>query len=192
MIARRHPVHYSFREYVQLEDASNVKHEYLDGQIYAVAGGTPEHAMLIASVSAELARQVHGTPCRVSVTELRIRAPESRLGTYPDVPVICGPWARDPEDPRTILNPTIIVEVLSPTTEEYDRGEKFELYQTTATLQAYVLVAHDDRWIEVRTRGASGWAVRVHHPGEHAELPAIGAALNVAAIYAAAAEPPPS
>lgn len=145
--------------------------------------------MLIASVSAELARQVRGSACRVSATELRVRAPESGLGTYPDVSVICGPWERDPEDARTILNPTVLVEVLSPSTEEYDRGEKFELYQTIPSLQAYVLVAHDDRCIEVRTRGATGWEIRVHHRGGRAELPTIGATLDVDTVYDAAAEP---
>lgn len=100
MAARGRSVFYSFRDYITHEEASNTRHEYLDGQIYAMAGGTPEHSALIASVTTHLSNAVRGGACRVHMSDLRIRVAETGLATYPDAAVICGPWERDPEDAR--------------------------------------------------------------------------------------------
>jgi Uma2 family endonuclease len=190
MIARHHPVEYSYADYLALDATSNVKLEYLDGQIYAMAGGTPEHAMLIRSVSTHLATQLRDTECRVSVTELRIRVLATGLGTYPDVAVICGRWERDPDDPTAVINPCSIVEVLSPSTEKYDRGEKFEHYQQIPSLREYMLIAHDSRSIELFERGEDGlWARTLSRSGEHARIARLGCVLDVDAVYDDAMEP---
>src|SRR5215472_12463154 len=184
MVARTHPVHYTFREYVAHDAASNTKHEYLDGQIYAMAGGTPEHAPLISSVHGHLWKQIGGTRCRPHMADLRIRVLQTGLATYPDIPIVCGRSERDPEDANTVTNPTVIVEVLSASTEKYDRGEKFEHYKQIPSLREYVLVAHEQRAIEVWTRGADGqWARAVYASGDRAEIDAVKAVLEVDAVY---------
>ncbi|MGH8471968.1 MAG: Uma2 family endonuclease, partial [Gammaproteobacteria bacterium] len=115
-----HRTRYTWAEYIALEASSNVKHEYLDGQIYAMAGGTPEHAALAAAVTGLLFPQLRGSPCRAHDADLRVRVPKTGLATYPDVTIVCGPSERDPDDRNAVTNPTLIVEVLSQSTEDYD------------------------------------------------------------------------
>jgi Uma2 family endonuclease len=114
------PAHrkYSIREFLQLEGYSNVRHEYLDGQIYAMAGGTPEHGTYAANVIGLLTAALRDRPCRVQTSDVRIRVVATGLDTYPDVSVVCGQAERDKEDPDAIVNPIVLVEVLSPSTEE--------------------------------------------------------------------------
>jgi len=191
MIARAHPGRYTFREYVAHDSASSTKHELLDGQIYARPGGTPEHSALIASVTTHIANQLRGGPCRVHISDLRVRVAETGLATYPDVTVLCGPWERDSEDANTIVNPTVVVEVLSPSTEAYDRGEKIEHYKRIPTLRACLLIAHDRREIELWTRSKADepWSRVLVIGGQSAEIAAIGARLDVDRVYEDAREP---
>jgi Uma2 family endonuclease len=184
-----HAVHYAWREYLALESASNVKHEYLDGQIYAMAGGTPVHAALQLAVPSLLFPQLRAGRCRAHGSDLRIRVLATGLATYPDVTIVCGPREVDPEDKNSVVNPTLLVEVLSPSTEEYDRGEKFAHYKRIPSLRQYVLVSSDDPRVEVWTRDAEdAWTSVVSTPGEVADLGAIGARLDVRELYEAAAE----
>lgn len=120
---------YSYAEYLVHESTSNVKHEYPDGDISARLGGSPEHTALAVAVASSLRTQLEGKRCRVFSSDLRVRVLASGLATYPDVSVVCGPLERDTEGRETVLNPTVLVEVLSGSTERYDRGEKFEHYQ---------------------------------------------------------------
>jgi Uma2 family endonuclease len=182
--AHAHAVHYTFAEYLAHEAVSNVKHEYLDGQIYGMAGGTPSHAALASAVSGQLYAQLRGGACRAYSSDLRVRVLATGLATYPDVTVVCGPREVAPEDKNTVTNPTLVVEVLSPSTEEYDRGEKLDHYRRIPTLRHVVLVAYDARRLEVWTRG-DGDAFRCveAREGDVAELPAIGARLDVHEIY---------
>lgn len=191
MIARGHAVHYTFEEYLVFEASSNAKHEYLDGQIYAMAGGSPEHSALAASIAALISSQVRGGPCRVHSSDLRVRVLETGLTTYPDVTVVCGPWERDPLSSSTVINPKVVVEVLSPSTEAYDRGEKLEHYKRIPSLAAVVLVASERTELEVWSRAEGGaWERALFGKGQRAGLVAIGCALEVDGIYADAAEPP--
>jgi Uma2 family endonuclease len=107
-----HRIRFSFSEYLAFEASSNVKHEYLDGQIYAMAGGTPEHAALAAAVIGLLFPQLRGGSCRALDADLRIRVGATGLATYPDVTVVCGPRELDPDDPHAVTNPTLIVDLL--------------------------------------------------------------------------------
>jgi Uma2 family endonuclease len=185
-----HDVHYGLREYLSFEASSNVKHEYLSGQIYAMAGGTPEHAALAAAFLGLLFAQLRTGRCRPYDADLRVRVREADLLTYPDVTVICGPVERDREDPLSAVNPTVLVEVLSDSTERYDRGEKFEHYKKLPSLQQYVLVAHAERRVEVWTRGAGdAWTCQSAREGERAHLASVGASVDVRELYDAAAEP---
>lgn len=174
---------FTFREYLDLEEASNVKHEFFDGEIYAMAGGTPEHAALSVAVSAALFAQLDGSDCRVCSSDLRVRVGRTGLATYTDVTVVCGGLEHDPESPATVTNPTLIAEVLSPGTEDYDRGEKLEHYQQIPSLGECVLLAHDRRRIEVwRRTPEGGWSHLAAETGE-VELSSIGCRLDVEGLY---------
>lgn len=189
MATPAHRIHYSYAEYLALESTSNVKHEYLDGQIYAMAGGTPEQAALAATITGLLFGQLRTGRCRAHDSDLRVRMPTG-LATYPDVTVVRGPRERDAEDKQAVTNPTLIVEVLSRSTEDYDRGDKFEHYKSFASLAQYALVSSAEHSVEVWTRDSGGgWTSVVAREGEVAELASIGAELDVRELYEAAAEP---
>ncbi|WP_437927764.1 Uma2 family endonuclease [Sorangium sp. So ce291] len=190
MVAPAHRIHYTYAEYLALEASSNVKHEYLDGQIYAMAGGTPEHAALAAAVIGLLFPELRRGRCRAYDADLRVRVPSTGLATYPDVTVVCGPLERDAEDGQAVTNPTLIVEVLSRSTEEYDRGDKFDHYKNLTSLRQYVLVSHRERSVEVWTRGVDDvFTSSITRAGDVALLVSIGAQLDVHELYEAAAEP---
>jgi Uma2 family endonuclease len=177
---------FTFDEYLILEEIAEVKHEFLDGEVWAMAGGSPEHAAIIGNVTTLLNVQLRGQRCRVHSTELRVRAKATGLGTYPDVTVVCGRLERDPDDRtgHTAINPRVIVEVLSPSTEEYDRREKLSHYQTIPSLEEIVLVAHDRQEIEVVRRESNGsWSRHVAAAGQSAQLTSIACALAVAEVY---------
>ena len=143
---------YTRAEYLALERISNVKHEYLDGVIYAMGGGSPEHAATAVNVSTLVATALRDRPCRVHSSDLRVRVLDTGLETYPDVTVVCGPVERDPDDPHAIVNPVVIVEVTSPSTEQYDRSEKLEHDKRIASLREVVFVSHRNREVEVIRR----------------------------------------
>jgi Uma2 family endonuclease len=188
MPAPLHQIHYTYAEYLALEASSNVKHEFLGGQIYAMAGGTPEHAALAAAVIGLLFAQLRGGECRAYDADLRVRT-LSGLATYSDVTVICGPSHRDEADPQAVTNPTLIIEVLSRSTEEYDGGDKFEHCKTLPSLRQYVLVSHRERSLDVWTHGENAaWQRETVAEGGIARL-SIGARLDVHELYEAAAEP---
>ena len=174
---------YTYREYLALEDGANVRHEFFDGEIYAMAGGTPEHAAICANVSTALNLQLRGKGCRVHASDLRIRVLATGLVTYPDVSVVCAHAELDPDSRVTVVNPTAVVEVLSPSTAAYDRGEKLANYQRIPSLREVVLVAHDERLVEVWHRDQAGaWTRREARTGAIA-LDAIGCVLEVDEVY---------
>ena len=190
MTSPAHHIQYSWEEYLALEATSNVRHEFLEGQIYGMAGSTPEHAALKAAVIGLLFTQIRGGRCRAHDADLRVRVLETGLATYPDVTVICGASERDPSDENAVTNPTLLVEVLSRSTEDYDRGDKFEHYKRIAGLQQYVLVSHREREIEVWSRTPNNEFTRVvARAGGRVGLESIGAELAVDDVYDAAAEP---
>lgn len=185
-----HSVRYAYDEYVRLADESNVKLEWFHGQIYAMSGGTPTHAALQAQVIASLVAQLRRGPCRVYTSELRVHVLAADVATYPDVTVVCGPPSIDPKDKNAVVDATALVEVLSPSTEEYDRGAKFDAYKQLASLRHYVLVGQAERQVEVWTRDeAGGWTSAVAKDGEVARLDAVDATLDVRELYDGAAPP---
>ena len=165
-----------------MEEISTVRHEFLDGEIYAMAGGSVLHAALSAAALAALHRQLAGR-CRVYSSDLRVRVLATGLASYPDVTIVCGAAEMDPENRDTVVNPTAVVEVLSPGPMDYDLGEKFEHYRRIASLAAVVYVWQDRRQIEVRERTREGWKVTVVATGGMAPVDALGARLEVDALY---------
>lgn len=189
MVTTAHSVRYTYAQYLALERTSNVKHEFLGGQIFAMAGGTPEHAALAAAFVGLLFPDLAEHGCRAHSSDLRVRVRETGLATYPDVTIVCGASERDPDDPDAVTNPVILVEVLSPSTEEYDRGEKLQHYRTISSLEHYVLVAQDARSVESWTREGDAWTRAVLTEADMLELPAVGATLGIRTLYDTAAEP---
>jgi Uma2 family endonuclease len=184
MVASRSRRHYTLEDYLGVEEMSAVRHEFVDGQIFAMAGGTPEHAALSAAALVVLGSKLRGGPCRPYSADLRIRVLATGLATYPDAAVICGEPARDPASPTHVTNPTVVVEVLSTSTEEYDRGEKREHYQQIDALREYVLIAQDRRRVEVYGRAAGGaWEHHVYETGDLVELPSLSLTFSTDDLY---------
>ena len=175
----------TYAEYLTAEAVSEVRHEFLNGEVWAMAGGTPEHAALAAALIGELAAALRGKPCRVYTSDLRVRVLATGLSTYADVSVVCGSVEMAPEDPDAITNPVVVAEVLSDSTEAYDRGAKAAHYRRLASLQEYVLVSQAEPLIEVYRRTQAGrWELLEGRPGDLVELRSLGINLDVAAVYA--------
>jgi Uma2 family endonuclease len=146
---------WTVEEYLAFERSDPQRHEYLSGKIYAMAGASANHNLIAGNVFASLHAQLRKHPCTAYPSDMRLKVSRSGLYTYPDISVLCG----DPqfEDNRhdTLLNPTVIIEVLSPSTEMYDRGKKFQHYRSLASLQEYLLIAQDSCRVEHYRRQAS-------------------------------------
>lgn len=176
---------FTFESYVELEETNPVKHEFLDGQVWAMAGGSPEHAAVSGNVIRLLGQALLGQRCRVFTSDLRIRVTKTGLGTYPDASVICGRVELDPEDKRghTATNPTLLVEVLRPSTEDYDRGEKLAHYKRIESLGEVMLMAHDEQRVDLWRRIGERWTQITFRPGESVELHSIGCSIVLADLY---------
>ena len=184
MHARHHV--FTVHEYLMLEAETGVKHEFVAGQVWAMSGGSREHALYSANVSALLSVKLRNKRCAVHSSDLRIAVKSARLFTYADVTVLCGRVTLDPDDPtkQTVLNPKVVVEVLSPSTEDYDRGEKLGYYKSIASLEEVVFVAHDRREVEVVRRERDGsWSRHVAGDSDDVELASLGCSLPVVEIY---------
>jgi Uma2 family endonuclease len=175
----------TYAEYLAAEAVSEVRHEFLNGEVWEMAGGTPEHAALASAINRELGLALRGKPCRTYSSDLRIRVVDTGLSTYPDVTVVCGQLATAADDEDAAINPIVLVEVLSETTEGYDRGAKAAHYRRIPSLREYVLVSQAEPRIEVHRRTESGrWEILDARPGESIELTSLGIRLDVAAVYA--------
>ncbi len=161
----------TYAQYLEAESAGSVRHEYLRGRVFAMAGGTPEHAALAMAFAIQLGAALRGRPCRVFGSDLRVRIDATDLSTYPDVVVVCGQFERSTVDPDALINPVLIVEVLSDGTEAYDRGEKFAHYRRLASLREYVLISQRRPHVELYRRNAAGhWVLFEAGAGEQIEL----------------------
>jgi len=181
---RRHQ-RYTYADYVALETVSAEKHEFIDGEIYVMAGGSADHARLSAQVVRLLGNAIGDRPCDVFTSDLRVYVETVGLATYPDGSVICGPLQQHEASPEsTALNPTILVEVTSNSSEEYDLGLKRKYYQTIESLREYIIVSHRERRITVHARGNDGeWTTRAATAGERVEVPSLQAQLAVDEVY---------
>lgn len=150
---------FSVAEYYALEEAAEYRSEYFEGEIFAMAGGSARHSLISANLLRELGNQLKGKCCTAYESNLRLKVEASGLRSYPDAGVYCGQLAFDAEDPRgqTALNPTVLFEVLSPSTEAYDRGKKAENYRLIPSLKAYVLISQDRAKVEVFERVGDGF-----------------------------------
>jgi Uma2 family endonuclease len=175
----------SLEEYLELERASEEKHEFVEGEVFAMGGASPRHNSIVGNVLAELHQQLRAGPCRVFPSDLRVQVGRHRHFTYPDVTVVCDDLELDPEGTDAVVNPTVIVEVLSESTEAYDRGAKFARYRQIPSLAEVVSVAQDRVSVEHHARQPDGhWLTTYAEDLESSlPLPVLGCELSVAEIY---------
>lgn len=184
-------LHYSYEEYLALEEESTVRHEYLDGEIYAMAGGSPDHAALAATVIAALGSRLPSS-WRIFTSDLRLRIPATGLSTYPDAAVVCGPTERAPDDRLAVTNPVLLVEVTSPSTEDYDRGEKLRHYKSLPSVREVLIVSHREPRLTVyRRQGDEDWTEETAGPGQSVALASLETELAVGEVYRASLEDAP-
>ena len=172
-------------EYLEIERKAEYKSEYYQGEMFAMAGASLRHARIISNLMRELGLQLMDRPCLVASNDLRLRVAPTGLYTYPDVMVICGELQTADDQQDTVLNPTVIIEVLSDSTRDYDRGRKFQHYRTLPSLQEYLTVAQDAAHIEhwKRQQENLGLLAEFSDLGQSIELASIGCVLSLARVY---------
>lgn len=178
--------HLTPKEYLAQERQAQTKSEYLNGEIFAMSGASRRHNLITVNIAAGLHVQLRQQPCEVYTSDMRVKVSPTGLYTYPDVVVVCGEPQFEDTELDTLLNPTLIVEVLSKSTEDYDRGGKFEHYRTLDSLQEYLLVAQERCHIVHYTRQPDNtWLLSETTLFEdRLQLPSLTAELIVAEAYA--------
>jgi Uma2 family endonuclease len=172
-------------DYLSRERTADGKSELVNGQVVAMAGASLRHNAIVRNVLLALGTRLRGRPCQPYPSDVRIHVPATGLYTYPDVSVLCPPLERHEQDPATLRNPRLLIEVLSDATEAYDRGAKFAHYRTVASLETYVLVAQNEQRVEWYERGPGGTWTLHEAVGEGAtvDLRAIETSFPAAELY---------
>jgi len=172
-------------EYLEFEKNSDEKHEYYQGELFAMAGAKVAHNRIVTRLTILAGQQLRGKTCEPFNSNQRIHVPDNTLFTYPDISIVCGPVKTLNNDNYNILNPSIIIEVLSPGTKNYDRGEKFQLYRAIPTLKEYILIDSQFIHIEAFRINAQGhWELEEYDtPTASLLLPLVGIAIPVHEIY---------
>jgi Uma2 family endonuclease len=172
-------------QYLEIERKAERKSEYLDGKMFAMAGAREAHNLLAGNLFAALHGHTRGRPCRVYASDMRIHIKSTGLHTYPDISAVCGERRFVDGQTDTLLNPGLIVEVLSPTTEVYDRGRKFEHYQSIESLREYLLVSSDRVHADLYSRRNEGrWLLTSAHRLEDSlTLESVGARIVLSDLY---------
>lgn len=175
---------YTAKEYLVLERASPYKSEFHDGQIYAMTGASRKHNLVSGNIYREISLRLKGRPCEAYVNDMRVKVAEARGYHYPDIAVVCGRAELEDEHGDTLLNPSVLIEVLSPSTESYDRGGKFANYRKIASLREYLLVAQDQPRIERYLRQGEAWLLTEAEGLEATmRIETIGCALALREVY---------
>lgn len=181
------PRRYTVEEYFQIDEASETRHEYVDGQIFDMAGGTDRHSQIIHNLHGVIWARLRGKPCQGRDGNLRVRYGRKVRYGYPDALIFCGPSQFDPKGRAntTLLNPTVLFEVLSESTEAYDRGRKFGYYRDIESLEEYVLISQDAPAVDIFRRQPGGlWAIQPYQGlGATADVVSAGISLPLAELY---------
>lgn len=172
-------------EYLAMERQAEYKSEYFNGEVFAMTGASRKHNLIAVNVLAALHAQLRKRPCEIYPSDMRVKVSPSGLYTYPDVVVVCEEPLFDDDQKDTLLNPTLLVEVLSKSTASYDRGEKFEHYRTLNTLLEYVVIAQDKYHVEhyVRQPDKQWLLSETNNLQDTIQLPAIDCDLALADVY---------
>ena len=176
---------FTVEEYFRFEKESLEKHEYFNGEIFAMAGASRRHNIIFSNIFRELAYHLKGQPCRPYGSDLRIHIPENNLFTYPDISVICGDIIPSEIDADTALLPTVLLEILSPATKNYDRGGKFRLYRDIPSLKEYALIDSEAIDVEIfRMNPRGNWELEEHRSIEDIwAMPTVGFSLPLKEVY---------
>jgi Uma2 family endonuclease len=175
----------SVADYLEIDRTSEAKLALWNGETFAMAGGSPAHNLLVAAALGEFRNQLRGNACRPYGSDQRIRLPALDRYVYPDASVTCPPVEIDPLDANTICNPAAIVEVLSDSTEAFDRGEKFAGYRSIQSMTDYILISQNVARIEHYSRQQDGsWILRSHENGSSVALARLNVTLSVSELYA--------
>ena len=172
-------------QYLAIERAAEFKSEFLDGEIFAMSGVSLQHTRLEVNLLAELSNRLRGTRCEVLASNMRVRVSQSGMYAYPDISIVCGKPVLADGHQENLLNPIVLFEILSPSTEKYDRGLKFQSYRTIESLRDYVLVDQNKIRIEHYTRQVENtWTLRDYQdPGEELKIDSIGVSITLKGIY---------
>lgn len=172
-------------DYLELERNAEFKSEYLEGQIFAMSGGSPEHSAITVNITRELSLQLKGRPCQAFSNDLKVRTSYTGLYAYPNLTVVCSEPIYHDEKRDIITNPVVIIEVLSPSTEAFDRGRKFAHYQNILSLLDYILIAQDQPWIDHYARQPNNRWLLTPVVGLESSLwiPSIECDLRLAEVY---------
>jgi Uma2 family endonuclease len=172
-------------EYLAIERRAEYKSEYFRGEMFAMAGGSRRHSLIGANLLFRLSQQLEGRSCEVHHADMRGKVSATGLYTYPDIAVVCGAPEMEDAEQDTLLNPVVLMEVLSPSTEGYDRGVKFQHYRQIVSLMAYVLIAQDEPHVECFSRQRDGGWLLWETSDRHAQLslPAIACELRLTEVY---------
>ncbi len=174
----------TYAQYLALEQESAVRHEFVSGVALAMAGGSIEHGRLIAQLGYLLRRELDGRPCVVLSSDVRVRIRAADRATYPDLLIVCGKIERDPDDEHAIVNPSVVIEVLSDSTASYDREEKGMSYRKLGPLMEYVLVSQSEIHIErYRRKGPRSWTLEVLGAGDSLDLSSAGVSIAIDDVY---------
>jgi Uma2 family endonuclease len=173
------------QEYLERERKAEFRSEYFHGEVFAMSGGSPRHSLIKTNLVAELRNKLKGRPCTAYDVDLRVKVEATGLYTYPDASVVCGALEFDDERRDTIVNPTLLAEVLSPSSEAYDRGRKFNNYRKVESLKEYLLVSQEFVKVELFSRNDDGtWNISdFDQLTDNVEIPSIGIAISLAEIY---------
>jgi len=184
MSIQRQP-HLTPEEYLVLERTAEYKSEYFAGELFAMAGASERHASIVANLMYMLVGQLKGRPCKAYANDLRLKVSPTGLYTYPDVLVVCGTPRFTDEQKDTLLNPVVLIEVLSESTEAYDRGKKFDHYRALTSVSDYLLVSQDQHKIEHFVRQPDNrWLFAAYTTlDDVVEIPSIACALPVRDVY---------
>ncbi|MED5370006.1 MAG: Uma2 family endonuclease [Myxococcota bacterium] len=175
----------SYAEYLALEAETGVRHEFCSGEVFAMAGGSADHALLAANLIRHFGNAAEGTPCRPFTADLKVWLAHADRAVYPDVTLVCGQVEHPVHDGNACTNPKLIVEVLSPSTEDHDRGRKARDYRGVAGMDTLVFVDSERVMVEVHSRNPDeSWTLRTFGPGETLRLPTPDLQLSVDRIYA--------
>ncbi|MBI5589943.1 MAG: Uma2 family endonuclease [Deltaproteobacteria bacterium] len=172
-------------DYLAQERSGSTRNEYFAGDVFAMAGGSEAHNLIAGNTYAGLHAQFRLRPCRVYPSDMRVKISQTSLYTYPDISIVCGQSQFEDDHRDTLLNPTVIIEVLSPSTESYDRGKKFQNYRMIASLQEYLLISQDARHIEHYVRQSDhNWLLsEVSAMDDVIFMPSVESKLAVSDVY---------
>lgn len=176
----------SFNEYIDLEVESNTRHEFHDGEVFAMAGGTLEHALISSNVLIELGLTLRNGQkrCRVINSEIKLKIASLNKYLYPDAMILCGNLEKSQDETQFVTNPTVIIEVLSKSTEGYDRGDKFFFYKQIPSLKDYILIDQYQALVDIYSRQADLWKIsRVEGISQSIYIPSVDIELSLQEIY---------